>query len=224
MGCVTKTILKKSIILLLSLLILSPAIARAELMYVMDTLAITMRSGPGIEFRVLASLKTGDKVDVLEQSGDWVMVRLSDDRKGWVLARYVSPEKPSYMLVEALTAQAQSRKEKLETLELENRELKKENQTLSSNLQRVEKNYSALKEGAQEYLALKGEHKKVLTMLEAFQIENDDLTAENNALKSAQNMQWFLIGFGVTISVGLLGFILGRFRRKPKSDISFSLR
>ena len=39
------------------------------------------------------------------------------------------------------------------------------------------------KEDAKDYLALKEEHRKVLTELEALQINNDDLVAENNVIK-----------------------------------------
>lgn len=218
----TTRIIKKSFIVFLGLLLFSTATARAEMMYVNDTLTITLRSGPGIEFRVISSLQTGDIVDLRETSGEWARIRLSDNREGWVLARYLSPQKPNYMLVESLAAQAESQKEKLGSLEKENSELTLENQNLSSTLERVEKNYASLKEGAEDYLDLKEEHQKMLIRLETLQTERDNLTAENNALKKAEHMQWFLIGFGVTMSVGLIGFILGRTRRRQKSDIGFS--
>ncbi len=197
-------------------------IARAENMYVNDTLVITVRSGPGIQYRVIASLQTGDTVNVLEESGEWSRVSFSGDREGWVLSRYVSKEAPNFMAVENLTAQAKTNKERIDVLASENQDLKKENAALKTNVTSLEAKYSELRSGAREYLGLKKEHQKALNMLETLQAENKELAIENSVLKDVRNIKWFITGFGVTASAWLVGFILGRIRRKQKSDISFS--
>lgn len=194
----------------------------AETLYVSDNLVITVRSGPSIEHRVIGSLETGDTVEVLERSGDWLRVAYGNERQGWVLARYVSEKAPNFMTVEKLTTETQRQRSRIAALESENRQLKKENTAAKSALGKVEQDYTNLQKGAKEYLFLKTEHQKVLGTLEKLETENSKLTIENNVLKDVRNIKWFLTGFGVTASAWLVGFILGRLRRKQKSDISFS--
>jgi SH3 domain protein len=198
------------------------AISQAETLYVSDTLVITVRSGPSIEHRVIASLETGDTVEILERSGDWLQVAIAGDRQGWVLARYLSKQTPNFITVEKLTAQNQEQRSRIAALKNENRELKKENNAVKGTLGKVEQDYATLKRGSKEYLYLKTEHQKVLDTLEKLETENRNLTIENNVLSDVRNIKWFLTGFGVTASAWLIGFILGRLRRKQKSDITFS--
>jgi len=56
---------------------------------------LNVRSGPGTENAVVATAVRGDIVTVLEESDDWLRVRLPDGKRGWISARFVeilSPE------------------------------------------------------------------------------------------------------------------------------------
>ena len=47
-------------------------------MYITDRIEIQIRSGTGIEYRVLGRVKTGDRVEVLEGDRNWSKIKLSD--------------------------------------------------------------------------------------------------------------------------------------------------
>lgn len=53
--------------------------------------ALNVRAGPGTAFPVVEHLRLGDNVTALARTsqGDWVHVRLSDGRTGWVATRYL---------------------------------------------------------------------------------------------------------------------------------------
>lgn len=53
--------------------------------------ALNVRAGPGTAFPVVEHLRLGDSVMALARTsqGDWVQVRLSDGRTGWVATRYL---------------------------------------------------------------------------------------------------------------------------------------
>ncbi len=51
--------------------------------------SVNIRSGPGNNYSVAASVKQGDKLDVIGESGEWFNVRLGDGQKGWISNRVV---------------------------------------------------------------------------------------------------------------------------------------
>ncbi len=56
-----------------------------------DTNVLNMRSGPGLTYEVIDSLKRGDQVTVLSSSGDWLQVQ-SGNKTGWV-AQWLTAKK-----------------------------------------------------------------------------------------------------------------------------------
>lgn len=50
---------------------------------------LNLRDGAGTQFAVIGAALRGDAVAVLEESDDWLRVRLADGRTGWVAAKYV---------------------------------------------------------------------------------------------------------------------------------------
>jgi len=43
-----------------------------------------VKSGPGNDYPVIATVRKGDKLTIMEQSGEWVRVRLENGQEGWV--------------------------------------------------------------------------------------------------------------------------------------------
>ncbi len=52
--------------------------------------SLNVRSGPGTDFDILASVKQGDQVLGLREDSGWVQIELNDGTIGWVSNRYVS--------------------------------------------------------------------------------------------------------------------------------------
>jgi serine/threonine protein kinase/formylglycine-generating enzyme required for sulfatase activity len=59
-----------------------------KLVAVVQAEAMNVRGGPGTEYDVLGQVKQGDKLEILARTegSDWLQVRLSDGKKGWVSA------------------------------------------------------------------------------------------------------------------------------------------
>ena len=82
---------KKTVLLLVcNFIIFGIAFSYAQTVYVIDEFEVTMRTGPSIENKIIVMLPTGTKLQVIEEKGDWVLVRSPIGREGWVLKRYVS--------------------------------------------------------------------------------------------------------------------------------------
>ncbi len=73
-------------IALLACLILMPALASAQTLFVKrtDDGYLSLRDGPGTRYDVLRRLSPGDRVDVEETLGRWYRIRLPSGERGWV--------------------------------------------------------------------------------------------------------------------------------------------
>lgn len=219
----TDTSLKAVLVFVLLGTVLS-SVAHGEPLYVIDSLTITVRTGPSTEHKVIGLLKTGDKVDLKEHSGDWALVRHSGDQEGWVVARFLSQDPPSLLLVQRLQAERKTNTDLIDTLKRENSTLKRENDTLAAQLTKTTKKFDELRQGAQGYLGLKKEHEAAQANIQALISSNEKLALENRVLKDVTKIKWFLVGAGVVFGGWSMGFIMGRTRRKKKSGLTFSLK
>jgi hypothetical protein len=78
--------------------------AHAEALYVIDQLIVSVSSTADETGERIASIHSGDRVQVLERRDAYAHVRLSSGTDGWVKASYLSPELP---LQQKLTSQVQ---------------------------------------------------------------------------------------------------------------------
>jgi SH3 domain protein len=195
-----------------------------ESLYVIDSLTITVRTGPSLEHKVIGTLKTGQKVELKEQSGEWALVRHSGDQEGWVVARYLSKTPPSFLLVQRLQSEKKNDTGLIDTLKRENNTLEKENKALVAQLAETTHDFDELKEGSQGYLTLREEHQATQEKIQGLMSSNEKLTLENQVLKDVTKIKWFLVGAGVLFGGWILGFVMGRSNRKKKSGLTFSLK
>jgi len=81
-----------AVTLLSALLAGSPL--HAESLYVIEQLVVAVNSASDASGERVATLKSGDRVEVLERAGEQVHVRLAGGREGWVRASYLSADEP----------------------------------------------------------------------------------------------------------------------------------
>ncbi len=85
------------------LVIMAPAsAARAD--YVRDEIRINMRTGPGVNYRIVQLLASGDQVTRLGEKEDWTQVRTPAGEEGWVPSTYLSSEPPPSVQLPDVTA------------------------------------------------------------------------------------------------------------------------
>ncbi len=78
----------------LAAFLLLPKLLHAESLYVIEQLVVAVASAPDASAERVATIKSGDRVEVLERSGEQVHVRLAGGREGWIRAAYLSAEEP----------------------------------------------------------------------------------------------------------------------------------
>jgi SH3-like domain-containing protein len=65
-----------------------------ESLYVIEQLVVNVNSAPDASGERIDTVKSGERVDVIERLRDQVHVRLADGRDGWIRASYLSADEP----------------------------------------------------------------------------------------------------------------------------------
>ncbi|MBU4186316.1 MAG: TIGR04211 family SH3 domain-containing protein, partial [Proteobacteria bacterium] len=118
-------------------IVLFSTVVQAETIYVGDIIEITVRTGPGIDRKIVAMIKSGETVEVLnpeEVEKDWSLVRITNGKEGWVLSRFLTSKEPDGLVLERLKKKHGVLKNQAVSLIEENKVYKKENNKLNSEL------------------------------------------------------------------------------------------
>lgn len=206
----------------LLILLLTAASASAETKYVSDRLEITVRSGPGVEYRIIRNLPTGTRVQALEKKDGWSRIKLSEDRDGWVLNRYLASDIPDSKKYMALKERCEPLEKQVAELESANQTLKAENQALSEELSSVrqelsqtQQNFEQLKEESADYLTLKEENGELTNELKEKKEKIKSLETRISDAFLSEALKWFLGGAGVL----LIGIIIGARNKRKRSSL-----
>ncbi|MCF8109866.1 MAG: TIGR04211 family SH3 domain-containing protein [Desulfobacteraceae bacterium] len=206
------------------LCLLTAAFAAAETNYVTDLNEITLRAGPGLDYRVNRMLKSGQQLEVLDTEERWTQVRLPDGTIGWVFSKFISDQKPDSLAVKDLREEITPLRKKVKALEEENQRLIRRTQELGQNLEETKnklenarKEYNELKQDSKNFLELKEKHEELTKNLEGKEQRVKTLEQQLNDAFLTSGLKWFLAGAGVL----LLGIILGRTSgsRKKRSSL-----
>lgn len=192
----------------------------AQTRYVSDRMEITLRSGPGTQFKILELLTSGQAVQVLDAGPEWSRVRVGQDAEGWVLNRYLMDQPTARIQLERMERRHRTLTERAAALEAENAQLKARNTQLSEALAAEEKeseqlrqSYEQLKADSAEFLSLQERYQKNAAALESRTERISQLEESLATLERNHAIRWFLAGGGLL----LVGFLVGVRSRKKRS-------
>ncbi len=103
----------------------------AERAWVKDDLRLNLRAGPGLEFRILGVIKTGDDVDVLERTPPWTRVEVARMGPGWIPVGYLQANPPARLLLTRREVETADLREKVARLAADSEELQSANRRLA---------------------------------------------------------------------------------------------
>jgi SH3 domain protein len=130
------------------------AVAGAETAWVSDLVRLNLRTGPGNTYRILASVETGDSVEILSRGDGWVEVR-ADGKTGWVPEGFLQPEPPAKVRLArienetaSLRSNAQQMNQDVEKLRAEHEQLAARESEQRAELERLTRDNLELRAGA----------------------------------------------------------------------------
>jgi len=91
--------------------------APAETLYVIEQLVVSVSSAPDGSGERIASVKSGDRLEVLERSGEQMHVRTAGGKDGWIRASYLSADEPLRPRLAERTAEVARLKEDVSRLQ-----------------------------------------------------------------------------------------------------------
>ncbi len=205
-------------------LILSGAgFAQAQPWYVTDALEITLRTGPELDRKITAMLKSGQPMEIIEKGDEWSRVRLPNGREGWVLNRFIQTEIPVKIQLEALRVKyddlvegAAAPLKKVKELSGENTRLRSDLKETKRDLEGLQKSYTELRKTTTDARRIKEERDHLSRELADQSKETRQLKISLEAAEKKSTLWGFIAGACVL----LFGFILGfavRPRRKRSS-------
>ena len=92
-------------------------IAEADTRYIIDVLIVDVRDNMGSQYKKVANLKTGDAVEVLEETKRFVKVRTNKGVVGYIAKQYVSTDIPKAKVISNLQYEVSSLKKKIKSLQ-----------------------------------------------------------------------------------------------------------
>lgn len=221
--------MKRLLITLLLMFAMTGAAAAEVVKYVNDYLLITLRTGPGTQYKIEKNLPTGSRVTVLESSedGNFSRVRTDKGQEGWVLSQYLVNKPVARLLLKQAQDELATMKQQHATLQQRHDELSKqsnavgaERETLDQQVQQLSDELNTLKKVAARPLQLEKENDRLTE--EMVELKNRlRLTEEKNAaLEDSESRQWFAIGASVLFFGIILGLILPKL--KPRRSDAWS--
>lgn len=189
--------------------------AVAETRYVADQLVITLRGGMGNEYSVLRTLRTDTPMEVLDEQGRYLHVRLDDGTEGYVLKQYVSSKRPKSERIKKLQAEVErltTRIAEQEDVVAEVEQARAEAELLQQQLRAKTEELAEIRELSDNALMLDEERKRLQRELDAAMDELSKLKKENRTMLSAVSVKWFLAGGGTLF----VGWVMGKLSRRKK--------
>lgn len=205
---------------------LSSPSAQATTLYVSDTtLEANLRTGTTSDNRIIAMVRPGTVLTILNEKEGWAQVRLEDGRTGWILKRYLSERPPWVVTAQKLAAENEQLQSQLSQIGGGHRELVQKHAELKGQmesqqlaLQSVRREYEELKNSAANYLNLKMAYENLQNEARQSKTKLDEVQEAYKKLRLSTTIRWFLSGAGVLLLGGLLGSSMARMRRRRSGD------
>ena len=214
---------------LILLSVLSGQLVYAETRYVSDQLVITLREGMGNRFKVIKTLPTDSRLEVLSEQDNYLYVRAEDGVEGYVLKQYISRKKPKTMTIAQLRVElatvnkkmtdllqsADGSGKELQTVRTRSAELSEALKLSEELLETTKTELLDLQVKSENVVIIDEERQRLKTDLSAVRKELEHLRQENHSILNEAMIKWFLAGGGVMS----LGWIAGKFSRKKKRGL-----
>ena len=176
------------IILGLSLLVALPGLAIAETAYVTDSLRLGLHRAADTSDAAFRMLESGQTLESVTRDRNYAQVRLPDGTEGYVKAAYLVTEVPAKFLVNDLTEENESLKQRLAEL----------NAAFSQPAATIERLEAEVSEGGEALAAAQEENSELRRRVESLQ-------SRQQAYSNSLPLSWVSAALAVVLLAGFLG-------------------
>jgi SH3 domain protein len=189
--------------------------------YVTDTIWIQLRSGPSSQYRILQTLKTGEKLALIEEDKDkgYSRVRSAKGNEGWVLTQYITGDAPAQILqiqnskqLENTTAELEAARQKMSEMETRLASITKEYSDYKEQAGNAIVELEQLKAISGNAIALDDKNKKLTMSNQELEIQVEALRTENLSLRDDRRTSFLIYGGGLILVGIFAGLIMPSLR------------
>lgn len=218
----------QAVVLMLMILFAASA-AWSDTRYVSDRLVITLREGMGNQFRVIQTLKTDERMEVLSEQDNYLYVRLDDGIEGYVLKQYVSRNTPKTVTLAKVRHELETLKSTLKkktdvavaagkdvtAMQVQLTEATQSLALTEELLENSQKALTELQQKAENVVLIDQERQQLKKELAETRQELGSLQRDNAAMLKTAMIKWFVAGGGVLF----VGWVAGKFSRKKRRSL-----
>lgn len=219
----------KHVFIFCSLFSLAPALA-AKTMYIDDTLYAPLRSGQGLQFRIInKGLKSGTKLEDLQDNPDsgYSLVQTQDGQQGWLPTRYLTDQpiaadrlKQVSHELDQSRSDLQQAKSELQKTQQERDGLQQDKKNLESKVADLSQQLDHLKTISSDAVNLDKRNRELQESNQQLQNKVEVLAAENDRLKGKRETDYMLVGGGL-VGLGILVAVIIPWMRPTRKNDSW---
>lgn len=212
------------------LVLFGPSLALAETQYIDDTLFAPLRSGQGLEYRIVhKGLRSGTPVEILEtdETSGYTRVRTNSGLEGWLPTRYLTSEPVAKDKLDKLIKEHQALQSRFQALSTESRSTSSEKETLAAELEKTraalnqtQEELISIRKVSQNALQLDVTNKELRESNERLKSEVEVLTSENLRLKDKNEQDTMLLSAGLVLLGIIIALVVPMFKREKRGGWS----
>lgn len=217
---------KKYLFILLFLTI--PSISLADVMYIDDTLLVPLRSGEGLQFRIVhKGVKSGTRVELIGHNPDsgYSHIKTPEGISGYLPTRYLVKNEIARDRLVKVSAQLEKSQSRSNELQTELKELQEKYNVLSTNhdqLTRQSESTSSelkkVKDISSNALSLDQRNRELRETNQQLKNEVELLTTDNQRLKDKSETSFMMIGAALVLLGVILALIVPWLKPTKKNE------
>lgn len=213
---------------LMLLMVVTMMPAHAQTMYIDDMMLAPLRSGQGLEYRIVhKGLKSGTKVTVIrhDPESSYTLVRTEGGTEGWLPTRFLSAQPIAAERIVAVqeeldkaqTTLTESRA-RLDSLQREYGQLKDERDQLKNQLAAVGAELERIKSVSTNALSLDARNQELQEANQQLQNDVELLNADNQRLKDRKDSDFMLLSAGLILLGVILALVIPLLKPARRND------
>jgi len=219
--------LMSKLLLAFAMLIAAPIQAFAETMWLSDMLWVNVRSGPSDGNRILKTVQSGTRMEILEkpEGSDYYRIRTENGLEGWIPNRYLTPDPTGFIKAALVQTEKDQLQQLYDALDKKYRNLLADKGDVNGELETLRADNIQLTLELKRVTSISGEAIDLDGQYQQLAEENArlknglDVAQAQNHSQTEYNDNKMLYAGGILIAIGiLLGFILPRLSGKRRKD------
>ncbi|MCP5015334.1 TIGR04211 family SH3 domain-containing protein [Ketobacter alkanivorans] len=215
----------KQLISAIVTLIIASAIAlpaTAKTIYIHDNLRVDMRTGPSLEYRIIDFLRSGTKMQVLQESGEWIQIE-ANGKEGWIQSQYTSEEPiardqlaQALKEIQALKQENSGLKSKLSESQSELGGLKSDHSKMTNSTEKLQQELDRAQQTCKNAISTEAAYRQLQEEAELLKVDVEKLKVENIRLSEdnlKSGIQW---GAGAVFLGVILAWLIAKSSAKKR--------